>query len=161
MGIQRASKRTLVLVGDEGAFLHHLSDIMESAGYPVRVALTASRALVESARPDVGGVVLELGASKLQSVEVALGLRKRPGAPVMIALSSMPNVGQHCMVLGIHHHLSQPFRVVELFGLLDRVVPPWPGTASVVHASTRQLLSNILRPITRSSALPRPRPETR
>lgn len=150
--MHRTSKRALVLVGDEGPFLHHLSDIMESGGYPVRLALTASRALVESARPDVGGVVLELGAAKLQSVEVALGLRKRPGAPEMIALSSMPNVGQHCASLGIQHHLSQPFRVAELFALLERVVPPWPMAAS---STTRQVLSSILRPITRSSALPR------
>lgn len=119
---QRVRRRPeIVLVGDDDAFLHGLAELLEDSGYPMRMAVSAPLALVEIDRGGVDVVLCDLGASQMQSVEVALALRTRGerGAPPVVAISSMPNIAQHCQTLGVRHFLAQPFRLRELTDILD------------------------------------------
>jgi DNA-binding response OmpR family regulator len=57
----------------------------------------------------------------MHAVEFALSLRGRSPRVPALAISSMPNLSQHCKALGVRHWLAQPFRLGELLDVLDRL----------------------------------------
>lgn len=123
---QRAAraKRTVVLVGDDDSFTHGLAEMLEGAGVAVRVAVSARMALVEADALSEPVMVCDLGASKMQAVELSLLMRARGLVMPVVAISSMPNIQQHCKALGIRHFLAQPFRLGELLDVIERLAEP-------------------------------------
>lgn len=73
----------------------------------------------------------------MQGVETVVTLRNRRTSVPTVAISSMPNIAQHCAALGIRHHLSQPFRFGQLMDLLELAARPSvaSSTFSVVSAA--------------------------
>lgn len=128
----------VVLVGDDDTFTRHLASLIERSGHPTRVAPTAAEALALAAAPVKPVVVLDLSASKMQSVEVALALRGKRHAPPVVAISSMPNVAQHCAALGIAHGLGQPFALGDLLELLRKLAPEAPASVPFRAASATE-----------------------
>ncbi len=112
--------RAVVLVGDDDSFTHNLAELLESVGHPVRIAVSAKMALAELARLTRPVVVCDLGATRMQAVELCLALREHATDVPLIAISSMPNIQQHCRVLGITRYLPQPFRLGELLDLVAK-----------------------------------------
>ena len=110
----------VVLVGDDVAYTHNLAAMLERAGHPVRMAVSARMALSELQHGGPQVVVCDLGASRMQSIEVALALRESEPPPPIVAISSMPNIEQHCERLGVRHFLQHPFRFGELLEAIDR-----------------------------------------
>lgn len=120
---RRSAGVPVVLVGDDDAFTKHLAGLIERAGHACRVASTASEALYLARSSTAVVMVLDLSSSKMQSVEVALALRGDLRAPPVVAISSMPNLSQHCASLGITHGLGQPFVLGDLLALLRELAP--------------------------------------
>jgi len=112
--------RAVVLVGDDDSFTHNLAELLESVGHPVRIAVSARMALAEIASLSRPVVVCDLGASRMQAVELSLALRARGLEVPLVAISSMPNIEQHCRALGIARYLAQPFRLGALLDLVTR-----------------------------------------
>ncbi len=109
-----------MLVGDDDAFTLGLMDLLETAGVNVRMAVSARTALDQLARGGTDVVLCDLGASKMQAVELAIALRSKGTAPPIVAISSMPNIAQHCQSLGVEYYLPQPFRFRELLDVLGK-----------------------------------------
>lgn len=135
---RRPTGAPVVLVGDDDAFTRHLASLIDRSGHPCRVAPTAAEALTLAAAPVTPVLVLDLSSSKMQSVEVALALRNRRYAPPVVAISSMPNVAQHCAALGIKHGLGQPFALGDLLDLLRKLAPEAPAAPPLRAASARE-----------------------
>ncbi len=110
--------RAVVLVGDDDSFTHSLAELLEGVGHPVRIAVSARMALAEITRLSRPVVVCDLGASRMQAVELSLALRARGLEVPMVAISSMPNIDQHCRALGISRYIAQPFRLGSLLDLV-------------------------------------------
>lgn len=142
MMIQRAKnlfaqRFRVVLVGDDDRFTHALGELLQSAGYVVAVTTTAAEALAEVDRPGRRVMIADLAATQMQGVETILTLRDRRAHVPTVAISSMPNIAQHCAALGVRHHLAQPFRFGQLIDLLDLAARPAvaPATAGAVSAA--------------------------
>lgn len=118
-----AASRAVVLVGDDDGFTHNLAELLESVGHPVRIAVSAKMALAELPQLTRPVVVCDLGATRMQAVELCLALRARAMDAPLIAISSMPNIQQHCRALGITRYLPQPFRLGALLDLIAKAGP--------------------------------------
>ena len=132
-----AQRFRVVLVGDEERFTYALGELLQSAGLTVVVANTCAQALAELDRPGRRVLLCDLAATQMQGVETVVTLRSRRRSVPTVAISSMPNIVQHCAALGIRHHLAQPFRFGQLMDLLDLADRPTvaPSTYSVVSAA--------------------------
>lgn len=129
-----AQRFRVVLVGDDDRFTHALGELLQSAGYTVAVTTTAEQCLAELDRPGRRVLIGDLAATQMQGVETIITLRdQRAGVPV-VAISSMPNIAQHCAALGVRHHLAQPFRFGQLIDLLEVAARPAvsPAVSSAV-----------------------------
>ena len=73
----------------------------------------------------------------MQGVETVVSVRKHRITVPTVAISSMPNIAQHCTALGIRHHLAQPFRFGQLMDLLELAARPSvsPSTFRSVSAA--------------------------
>jgi DNA-binding response OmpR family regulator len=120
------SQHGVVLVGDDDNFTLGLMSLLETAGVTVRMAVSARMALAELDHGGMDVVLCDLGASRMQAVELALALRARDTSPPIVAISSMPNIAQHCQALGVSFYLPQPFRFRELLDVLDKAVEHGP-----------------------------------
>ncbi len=119
--LHKFTKRpTVVLVGDDDSFTHGLAEMLQGSGVSVRIAATPKLAMVELESLPRATVLCDLGASNMQAVELVLELHERGFTVPVVAISSMPNIAQHCRALGLHQYLAQPFRLGELLDLLDR-----------------------------------------
>lgn len=127
----------VVLVGDDERFTYALGELLQSANVPVVVCTTAALALAELDRPGRRVLLCDLAATHMQGVETVVALRGRRSHVPTVAISSMPNIAQHCSALGIRHHLAQPFRFGQLMDLLDLAARPSvaPSTFSAVSAA--------------------------
>jgi CheY-like chemotaxis protein len=119
-----AQRFRVVLVGDDERFTYALGELLQSAGLSVVVANTAAQALFELDRPGRRVLLCDLAAVHLQGVETVVALRNSRTAVPTVAISSMPNIVQHCAALGIRHHLAQPFRFGQLMDLLELAARP-------------------------------------
>lgn len=117
---QSASHR-VVLVADDDAFSQNLVSLLEDSGCQVELAVSARMAGSLLDRHRDAAVILDLNASQMHAVEFALSLRDRGARAPAVAISSMPNIAQHCRALGVRHWLAQPFRLGELLETLDRI----------------------------------------
>lgn len=111
----------IVLVADDDAFSQNLVFLLEGSGCAVDLAVSSRMAGALLERHHDAVVILDLNAQQMHSVEFAIALRKRGGRTPTVAISSMPNLAQHCRALGVRHWLAQPFRLGELLETLDRV----------------------------------------
>ena len=122
-----AQRYRVVLLGDDDRFTYALGELLQSAGHTVVVVTRAADALAELDRPGRKVLLADLAAMQMQGVEAVVALRRR-GQPVpVVAISSMPNVAQHCASLGVKHHLAQPFRLGQLLDLLETAAKPAPA----------------------------------
>ena len=122
-----AQRYRVVLLGDDDRFTHALGELLQSAGHPVVVTTSAPDALDELERSGRKVLLCDLAALQMQGVEALVTLRARRQTVPTVAISSMPNVAQHCAALGVKHHLEQPFRLGQLLDLLDLAVRPAPS----------------------------------
>lgn len=133
-----AQRFRVVLVGDDERFTFALGELLQSAGLAVAVANTPAQALAELDRPGRRVLLCDLAATNMQGVETVVTLRSRRTPVPTVAISSMPNIAQHCAALGIRHHLAQPFRFGQLMDLLELAARPAtvaPSTYSAVSAA--------------------------
>jgi CheY-like chemotaxis protein len=130
-----AQRFRVVLVGDDERFTYALGELLQSAGLSVVVANTAAQGLAELDRPGRRVLLVDLAAVHLQGVETVIALRGRRTAVPTVAISSMPNIVQHCAALGIRHHLAQPFRFGQLMDLLELAARPSVATATYATVS--------------------------
>lgn len=132
-----AQRFRVVLVGDDERFTYALGELLQSAGLTVAVTTTAAQCLAELDRPGRRVLLCDLAATHMQGVESVVTLRGRGMSVPTVAISSMPNIVQHCAALGIRHHLAQPFRFGQLMDLLELAARPSvaPSTFSVVSAA--------------------------
>lgn len=124
MAIRVSSSRSshrVVLVADDDAFSQNLVSLLEESGCQVELAVSARMAGSLLERHHNALVILDLNAQQMHAVEFALSLRKRGMRVPTLAISSMPNLAQHCRALGVRHWLAQPFRLGELLDTLDRL----------------------------------------
>jgi DNA-binding response OmpR family regulator len=125
MGIRvnpsHSKSHRIVLVADDDAFSQNLVKLLEDSHCAVDLAVSARMAGALLERHHDAIVVLDLNSQKMHAVEFALALRKRASRPATLAISSMPNLAQHCRALGVRHWLAQPFRLGELLETLDRL----------------------------------------
>ena len=126
-----------VLVGDDERFTYALGELLQSAGLTVVVANTTVQALAELDRPGRPVLLCDLAATEMQGIETVVALRNRRSSVPTVAISSMPNIAQHCAALCIHHHLAQPFRFGQLMDLLELAARPSvaPATYSAVSVA--------------------------
>lgn len=117
----QAHAQRIVLVADDDAFSHNLIKLLEDSGYAVDLAVSARMASSLLERHHDAAVILDLNAQRMQAVEFALALRGRSPRVPALAISSMPNLSQHCKALGVRHWLAQPFRLGELLDVLERL----------------------------------------
>ena len=126
MAIRVSSSRSshrVVLVADDDAFSQNLVSLLEESGCQVELAVSARMAGSLLERHHNALVILDLNAQQMHAVEFALSLRKRGMRVPTLAISSMPNLAQHCAALRVEHFLAQPFRfsrLVELTAMLSR-----------------------------------------
>ena len=111
----------MILVADDDGFSQNLSKLLEDSGFAVDLAVSARMAGALLERHHDAAVILDLNAQRMHAVEFALALRGRSPRVPALAISSMPNLSQHCKALGVRHWLAQPFRLGELLELLDRL----------------------------------------
>lgn len=126
-----AQRFRVVLIGDDDRFTHALGELLQSAGYAVAVTTTADQCLAELDRSGRRVLIADLAATQMQGVETVLSLRDRRSTVPTVAISSMPNIAQHCAALGVRHHLAQPFRFGQLIDLLESVARPSVSPATV------------------------------
>lgn len=134
-----AQRFRVVLVGDDERFTYALGELLQSAGLSVVVANTAAQALAELDRPGRRVLLADLAAVHLQGVETVVALRDKLTAVPTVAISSMPNIAQHCAALGIRHHLAQPFRFGQLMDLLELAARP--SVSSTTYAAVGAALA--------------------
>lgn len=127
MGLFSTRSRSLplaqrvVLVADDDAFSQNLVKLLEDSGFAVDLAVSARMASSLLERHHDATVILDLNAQRMHAVEFALSLRGRASRVPAVAISSMPNLSQHCKALGVRHWLPQPFRLGELLEVIDRL----------------------------------------
>lgn len=132
-----AQRFRVVLVGDDERFTYALGELLQSAGLHVVVTNTAAQCLAEIDRPGRRVLLCDLAATHMQGVEAVVSLRNARVSVPTVAISSMPNIAQHCAALGIRHHLAQPFRFGQLMDLLELAARPSiaPATYSAVSVA--------------------------
>lgn len=111
----------VILVADDDGFSQNLAKLLEDSGFGVDLAVSARMAGALLERHHDAVVILDLNAQRMHAVEFALSLRGRSPRVPALAISSMPNLSQHCKALGVRHWLAQPFRLGELLDVLDRL----------------------------------------
>ncbi|MFP5298401.1 MAG: response regulator transcription factor [Actinomycetota bacterium] len=95
--------------------------VLEINGFTVKVADTATAAVIEMTAFDPIAVVIDLGLGDGQAFELIEQINKMTGKKVpVIALSGLhrSNIFERCLNLGISDLISKPFSPSEL---LDRI----------------------------------------
>jgi DNA-binding response OmpR family regulator len=106
----------LLVVEDEARIASFLVKGLSGQGYHVDAVATGAEAIARASDPDIGLVILDLGLSDMDGLEVLRHLRRKwPGPPVII-LTARGEVGDRVegFDLGADDYLTKPFAFDEL-----------------------------------------------
>jgi DNA-binding response OmpR family regulator len=106
----------LLVVEDEARIASFLVKGLSGQGYHVEAVATGAEALARASDPEIGLVILDLGLSDMDGLEVLRHLRRQwPGPPVII-LTARGEVGDRVegFDLGADDYLTKPFSFDEL-----------------------------------------------
>lgn len=116
-----ANPRRILVVDDNLPAVRGLAQLLVLLGHEVQEAYNGASALQidETFSPDV--VILDIGLPDMTGYEVAVVLRERPGARMLIALSGYGQAEdkEEARAAGFHHHLTKPAGLAELRPILD------------------------------------------
>jgi two-component system alkaline phosphatase synthesis response regulator PhoP len=112
-------RAAILLVEDDAAIAHMLTDVLESTGYQVREAPTgaAARALVEQVRPDL--IILDLVLPDEDGLVLCSVLKNMANAPILICSGTQRRRDAFLSLkLGADDFIAKPF---DIYDLLARV----------------------------------------
>ena len=115
----QAGRATILLVEDDAAIAHLLTDVLDSAGYHVREAPTgaAARALVEQVRPQL--IILDLVLPDEDGLVLCSVLKNMANVPVLICSGTQRRRDAFLSLkLGADDFIAKPF---DIYDLLARV----------------------------------------
>jgi CheY-like chemotaxis protein len=114
------AKPVVVVVDDNRDWADTLATLLRTEGYVVHTAYDGGEALelVPRVKPDA--VLLDIGLPKMSGYEVARQLRKRPGTPVLVAVTAWTQESDRILArqAGFDHHFSKPVETRKLIELL-------------------------------------------
>jgi two-component system KDP operon response regulator KdpE len=118
-----AAPPTLLVIDDERQIRRLLRVTLESAGYRVREADTASHGLQEIAASAPDAVILDLGLPDLDGVEVVRRLREWTALPVLIlSVRDAEETKIAALDAGADDYLTKPFGSGELLARLRTIL---------------------------------------
>jgi two-component system alkaline phosphatase synthesis response regulator PhoP len=115
----QAGRATILLVEDDAAIAHLLTDVLDSAGYHVREAPTgaAARALVEQVRPQL--IILDLVLPDEDGLVLCSVLKNMANVPILICSGTQRRRDAFLSLkLGADDFIAKPF---DIYDLLARV----------------------------------------
>jgi DNA-binding response OmpR family regulator len=111
---------TIVLVEDDAAIAYMLSDVLESAGYTVRAAVTgaAARALVEEVKPNL--IILDLVLPDEDGLVLCSVLKQMSDSPILVCSGTQRRRDEFLSLkLGADDFIAKPFDVYDLLARVE------------------------------------------
>jgi DNA-binding response OmpR family regulator len=107
---------TLLVVEDEARIASFLVKGLSGQGYRVEAVATGTEALVRASDPGIDLVILDLGLSDMDGLQVLRHLRRKGPEPPVIILTARGEVGDRVegFDLGADDYLTKPFAFDEL-----------------------------------------------
>ena len=111
--------RTILVVDDEKPILRTMEVNLQARGYDVQLASSGHQALALAARRHPDAVVLDLGLSDMDGIDVIRGLRGWTAVPIIV-LSARTAEAQKVAALdaGANDYVSKPFGMDEFMARL-------------------------------------------
>lgn len=128
MSPNRADKQRILVVEDNQLNLDMLLDILKIRDYSLAVARNGKEAmaLAKSEKPDL--ILMDVNMPEMGGKEAARKLRDLEGfrdLPIVaLSADADPESVQRCLDAGYTHHIAKPFRVGELFKIIDQYIKP-------------------------------------
>jgi DNA-binding response OmpR family regulator len=106
----------LLVVEDEARIASFLIKGLSNHGYGVDAVATGAQALARASDPDIDLVILDLGLSDMDGLDVLRHLRRKGPRPPVIILTARGEVGDRVegFDLGADDYLTKPFAFDEL-----------------------------------------------
>jgi DNA-binding response OmpR family regulator len=122
----------ILAVDDEERVLTFLSRYLTGEGHQVVTAGNGRKALDVLAREEIDLILLDLVMPQLSGLQMLGSLRERDGAPPVIVLSAVSDVGARVQALdrGAVDFVGKPFHVAELIARIRRHLQDEPRTRS-------------------------------
>ncbi len=98
-----------------------LQRVLEYAGYVVRLASNGQEALREIAENPPRVILLDLQMPHLDGANFAKRLKEQGGDIPIIVVSASHTIEDSAAEINAHGHLAKPFRLIDLFGILNDV----------------------------------------